>query len=248
MDGATEPKEKNFIRTPQWYFRQFLPNARSLTQAKIVGEIINQTRGYHKPEDISTLTHLAKSVKMSRGTVSAHIQILLEVGVIQMRNEYGDELVDPVIRKISGIKRLRSIFVVPASLVLTEDKLSLLRTPRKSFQLVLNKDMKLIDNTTSERLNIRHNKRNNPKEIITKETKSDASHLHSHKLVPPYKKGPQESIEVPGTNVSTKPEVKSTDTHCSQCGKEISQAVIDYTLQEYGMVLCFNCSRGRSPL
>src|SRR3989344_7085289 len=240
MDGATEPKEKNFIRTPQWYFRQFLPNARSLTQAKIVGEIINQTRGYHKPEDVSTLTHLAKSVKMSRGTVSAHIQILLEVGVIQMRNEYGDELIDPMIRKISGIKRLRSIFVVPVSLVLSEDKLLLLRIPRKDFTPVLKRDKNLSDDATSKRLNIRHNKRNNPKEIITKESLSDASHLHSHKLVPTHKKDHQESTKAPDTNVSTTPEVKS-DTRCSQCGKEISQAVIDYTLQEYGMVLCFNC-------
>ena len=168
---------------------------------------------------------------MSRSTISAHIQILLEVGVIQMRNEYGDELVDPVIRKISGIKRLRSIFVVPVSLVLSEDRLQLLQIPRKDFALVLKRDKNLSDDVTSKRLNTRHNKRNNPKEIFTKESNLDASHLHSHKLVPPYKV-----------------ERRMSPDRCQSCGKKLTQAVIDYTLQKYGLVLCFDCSRGRSPL
>lgn len=228
MNGKTENVEKNFIRTPQWFFRQFLPNTRSLTQVKIVAEVINQTRGYHKSEDESTLTHLAKSVRMSRSTVSAHIQVLLEVGIIQLKNVHGVELSSPSIRKSSGIRRLRSIFVVPASLVLTEDKLLLLQTPRKNFPLVLKNDKKLTDDTTSERLNMRHNKRNDSKESITKERAPDASHLHSHTLVPTYK---------------TKEKVTSDD-RCSRCGKIIASVVVEWTKAKYGRPFCFSCLKG----
>ncbi|RJQ29973.1 hypothetical protein C4565_01395 [Candidatus Parcubacteria bacterium] len=238
MNGKTESVEKNFVRTPQWFFRQFLPNTRSLTQVKIVAEVINQTRGYHKPEDESTLTHLAKSVRMSRSTVSAHIQVLLDTGVIQLENTRGMVLSNPAIRKSSGIRRLRSVFVVPASLVLTEDKLLLLRTPRKNFPLVLKRDNKLTDDTTSECLNMRHNKRDHSKESVTKEREPDASHLHSPRLMQSSKS--KEKIKRHYTTY----EEALTRKICSKCGCLMySTTQYNRTLRKYGKVFCRRCDK-----
>ena len=117
-------KNEKFVRAPQWFFRQFLPNVRNLTQVKIVAEIINQTRGYQKSEDLSALSHLAKSMKMSRSAVSANLQILIEAGVIYIKNEAGKDISEPMARKQSGNQRLKTIFSIPVELDLTEDKLT----------------------------------------------------------------------------------------------------------------------------
>lgn len=188
MNGTTDiPKEDKFVRTPQWFFRQFLPNARSLTQVKIVAEIINQTRGYQKPEDVSTLTHLAKTMNMSRSAVSAHLQVLLDAGIIRMRNEQAKELNNPIIRKLSGNQRLKTVFAIPTKLNLTEDMLQLLRTKRKDLPVVLSKGKNLSNYATTSRPNIGHNNRYNSKDNKSKESNSAASQHHSPSLVTPSK-------------------------------------------------------------
>lgn len=157
MNITTKKSDKDpFTRVPHWYFRDFMQYAND-TQFKIVGFVIDQTKGWGKPYDITTLGHIAKRIGRCRDAVSRNIQAVIEVGALALVNERGEILDTPAKRKRSGVARLPTIFAVPKELVLTQDKIDRLVQPvsRTSPQ-----DKLPPYNKTTHSLNMRHNKRN----------------------------------------------------------------------------------------
>src|SRR3989304_1866493 len=120
MNSGTTDKER-FIKSPQWFFREFLREARSLTQVKVMGEIINQTYGYHKQQDQTTLTRLSKVLNLSRDAVSKNIQPLVNAGFIELLNSKGKLLDTPELRRINGLSRQLIIFRIPSNLLVRND-------------------------------------------------------------------------------------------------------------------------------
>lgn len=125
---AADANKDCFVITPHWYFRGFMQHANE-TQLKIVGAIINQTFGWHKKYDVSTLGVLAKNIGMSRDAVSRNIQPLIDAGVLVLVNDKHGSLDTPQKRKRSGVEGNQTAFAVPDKLVLTEDKITILKQP-----------------------------------------------------------------------------------------------------------------------
>jgi RNase P subunit RPR2 len=152
-----------FVQTPHWFFKDFLPVANH-TQLKIVGEIIRQTLGWHKKYDNSTLGVLAKKIGSSRDAVSRNIQSLIDAGIIALANEEYGYLDTPEKRRQSGVAKKTTAFAINPNLVLTQDKIDILRKPVSRHKNVVEYAKSSHTGKTSNCLTVRHNKTNIPKE------------------------------------------------------------------------------------
>lgn len=138
-------KRENFVRVPHWYLRQFVPHCNSVVQIKLITAILDQVYGYEglapsKKRDHTTLSWLAKHLNVHRSSLSPHVQLLVEAGVLEVTDKKGKLLNTPQMRRRVGQRRGDFYLRVPWDLEFTPRRLALLHTPRKDFVHVLQKD------------------------------------------------------------------------------------------------------------